>query len=98
MADPPSGKQERIDEWVIQSSKAANRDMRPCYEFWGWELTERVGKEVGQLTPYFWKDKTTDDWAPERAAFIMKRYPSATRQVCDMYATVSYHQTIVNLL
>ena len=80
LPDPPTDQAE-IDEWVIQTSKVANRDLRPCYEFWGWTLTDRVKDEVGHLTPYFWKDAATEEWAPARSAFIMKRYPSATRTV-----------------
>ena len=57
----PANNQAETDEWVIQSSKVANRDLSPCFEFWGWELTDRVKTEIGNLTAYFWKDEATDD-------------------------------------
>lgn len=78
----PATDQDEIDEWVIQTSKVAKRDLRPCFLFWGWELTERVEQELKDLALYFWDDETTREWAPSRAAFIMSQFPTATRQVC----------------
>ncbi len=83
--------QYKMDEWVIQTSKIAGKDLRPCYEFWGWELTERVRQELTDLILYFFDDDATRDWAPARTKFILERYPNATREVLSHSSFETYN-------
>ena len=32
--------------WVIEASKLAQKDLRPCFEFWGWDFSEDAALQV----------------------------------------------------
>ncbi len=36
--------------WVKAACKAANRDLRPSFAWWAWELSEELEAEVGLLS------------------------------------------------
>jgi hypothetical protein len=47
--DRPRTEAERIQQWVLRSSRAANRNLAPFYSAWGFPLTEATRSAVGAL-------------------------------------------------
>ncbi len=37
------------DLWVSSASRLADRDLRPCYAFWGWDLSADLDSEVSTV-------------------------------------------------
>jgi len=48
----PSTTQQKIDEWVLRSSRVANVDLGPFYQAWGFPVSRHVLQEVGKLATW----------------------------------------------
>jgi hypothetical protein len=55
-AERPVGGEERVQQWVWRSSRAAGRDLRGFYEAWGWPLTNATSAKVAAMKLPAWTD------------------------------------------
>ena len=55
-SEAPVGDDDKIQQWVWRSSRAAERDLRGFYQAWGWPLTDDTNAKVAAFQLPAWTD------------------------------------------
>ena len=64
-------------------SKTVNYNLAPLFEFWGLPLSEQAKESVSGLKAFFPDDEITQEYGPDQAAAILKKYPGVIRAPAD---------------
>ena len=65
--------------WMTTFSKTVNYNLTPLFEFWGLPLSEQAKASVSGLEAFFPDDEITQEYGPDQAAVILKKYPDVVR-------------------
>ncbi|XP_013774531.1 TRPM8 channel-associated factor homolog [Limulus polyphemus] len=71
----PVTNEAKIDLWYTRFSNAANYNLAPLFEFWGFPLSASAKQSVSSLQPFICKDEMTS-FAPDRFNKITSDYPN----------------------
>ena len=77
--EKPKSNDDKIDRWMTTFSKMVNYNLTPLFEFWGLPLSEQAKASVSGLEAFFPDDEITQEYGPDQAAAILKKYPDVIR-------------------
>lgn len=88
LANAPGSNAEKIDEWVRRSAQAANKNLGPFYEAWGFPASPQAYADIAQLPE--WTDDPMREFATRRR--LAARRLGGNRTAAAAPPASVYHQ------